>query len=118
MGAETAAPQAVTYYVSQSMGNDDNDGFSESSPFKTVAKVNTLDLGPGDRVLFKCGDVWRADPLVIVKSGVSGAPITFGSYPVSCANKPVLSGAQPISGWQAYTGNIYVADLSAGAECR
>ena len=115
VGAEPAAPQALTYYVSQSVGDDDlNDGLSESSPFKTVTRVNTLDLGPGDRVLFKCGDVWRADPLVIVKSGDSGAPITFGSYPSSCTNKPVLSGAQPISGWQSHAGNVYVADLSAG----
>ena len=109
-----AAPQATTYYVSQSMGSDLNDGLLDSRPFKTVSKVNTLDLQPGDRVLFKCGDVWRADPLVIVKSGDYGQPITFGSYPASCVDKPLLSGAQPISGWQAYSGNIYVADLSAG----
>jgi uncharacterized repeat protein (TIGR01451 family) len=109
-----AAPRAVTYYVSQSTGNDLNDGLMDNRPFKTVSKVNTLDLQPGDRVLFKCGDVWRADPLVIVKSGDSGHPITFGSYPAGCVEKPLLSGSQPISGWQAYSGNIYVADLSAG----
>jgi len=109
-----AEPSAVTYYVSHSMGDDGNDGLAESSAFKTVARVNSLNLQPGDQVLFKCGDTWRADPLMIVKSGVSGEPITFGSYPASCLNKPVLSGAQPISGWQTHAGNIYVADFNIG----
>ncbi len=105
----------TTYYVSTS-GNDDNNGRSELTPFKTVAKVNGLALGPGDRVLFKCGDTWRGEQLVISKSGVSGNPITFGSYPAGCANKPVLSGAQPVSGWAASgTASIYVANLNTGA---
>ncbi|MCX7669534.1 MAG: hypothetical protein N2439_05620, partial [Anaerolineae bacterium] len=108
-----AAP--TTYYVSSSGGNDGNNGLSESTPFKTIAKVNSLNLQPGDRVLFKCGDTWRGEQLVIGKSGAEGAPITFGSYPAGCANRPILSGAQPISGWSVYSGNIYVADLSAGA---
>ncbi len=113
-GAEPNAPTGVTYYVSQSLGDDGNDGLSESAAFETISKVNTLDLQPGDQVLFKCGDTWRAEPLVIVKSGAPGEPITFGSYPENCVNKPVLSGAQPISGWQTYAGNIFVADLSTG----
>jgi len=113
--ASQAAPAAVTYYVSSSSGDDDNDGLSESSPFETVSKVNGLNLQPGDRVLFECGDVWRADPLMITQSGAAGQPVTFGSYPAGCADRPVLSGAQPVSGWTLYNGNIYVADLSAGA---
>lgn len=106
--------QGLTYYVSSSDGDDDNDGLSEGAPFATVNKVNSLDLLPNDRVLFKCGDVWRADPLIITRSGAAGQPITFGSYPAGCADQPVLSGAQPIAGWSVDSGNVYVADLSAG----
>jgi hypothetical protein len=115
------APRAAraadtTYYVSSSAGNDDNDGLTELTPFETVGEVNSLDLEPGDRVLFKCGDTWHAEQLVIGDSGVAGNPITFGSYPEDdCADKPILSGAQPISGWSSYATNIYVADLSTGA---
>ena len=66
-------------------------------------------------MLFKCGDVWRADPLNVTRSGSSSQPITFGSYPAGCANQPLLSGAQPIAGWSPFSGNIYRANLSSGA---
>src|SRR5512139_2393707 len=80
----------TTYYVSTS-GSDSNNGFTTGAPFKTIAKVNSLNLQQGDKVLFKCGDVWRGEMLMITKSGVSGNPIVFGSYPTSdCANKPIL----------------------------
>ena len=69
-------------------------------------------MQPGDRVLFKCGDIWRADPLVLSKSGTAAAPIEFSSYPAGCANKPALSGSRPIGGWVLDAGNVYRADLS------
>jgi hypothetical protein len=103
----------TTYYVSTS-GSDSNNGLSESTPFQTIGKVNSLTLQPGDRVLFKCGDVWRAEQLIVSRSGTAADPITFGSYPEGCANKPVLSGALPITGWTVYAGNVYQADLPAG----
>ncbi|MFN2286631.1 MAG: glycoside hydrolase, partial [Anaerolineae bacterium] len=115
-GVVQAVPRAgQTYYVSSSTGDDDNNGLSEAEPFATVSKVNGLDLQPGDSVLFKCGDVWRADPLIITRSGTTEAPITFGTYPSGCADKPVLSGAQPIAGWSLSSGNVYVANLETGA---
>ncbi|MEJ5309852.1 MAG: right-handed parallel beta-helix repeat-containing protein [Anaerolineae bacterium] len=101
----------TTYYVSSSGGSDSNNGLSESTPFKTIAKVNSLNLQPGDRVLFKCGDTWRAEQLVIKWAGTADAPITFGSYPAGCANKPILSGSLPITGWTVHSGNIYRADV-------
>jgi hypothetical protein len=114
--AAALAPQAgTTYYVSSSAGSDSNTGLSEGEPFATLSKVNSLALQPDDRVLLRCGDVWRTDPLVITRSGSSGNPITFTSYPAGCANRPELSGTQPIAGWSAYSANIYRADLSAGA---
>ena len=91
--------QATTYYVKPS-GNDLADGLSEGTPFETVGKVNGLTLQPGDQVLFKCGDIWQAEQLVISQSGSESAPITFGSYPAGCANKPadVVSSNQNATG--------------------
>lgn len=104
-----------TYYVSLTDGSDSYNGLTTSTPFKTIAKVNSLNLQPGDKVLFKCGDVWHGEMLMVTKSGTSGNPITYGSYPTSdCANKPILSGTQPIGSWSVYSGNIYMATLSAG----
>ncbi len=55
-------------------------------------------------------------PLTITRSGSSGLPITFGSYPAGCANQPIFSGSRPISGWTASgTANLYYADLNASA---
>ena len=107
-----ATPQATTYLVSSSTGNDNNNGVT--LPFQTIAKVNSLTLTSGDKVLFKCGDVWQGEQLIISQSGSDGNPITYGSYPEDCANKPVLSGSRPISGWSVHSGSIYVADLGAG----
>ena len=115
----TSAPMSLaantTYYVSTTDGNDGFNGLTTGTPFKTIAKVNSLSLQAGDSVLFKCGDTWRAEMLRVEESGTAGNPITFSSYPASCANKPILSGAQPISSWSSYATNIYVADLSVGA---
>lgn len=105
-----AAPS--TYYVSSSSGSDGNNGLSEGAPFASVAKVNGLNLQPGDRVLFKCGDTWRAEQLVLSKSGTEAAPIQFSSYPAGCVNKPFLSGSRPIGGWVLDSGSVYRADLS------
>jgi hypothetical protein len=108
------AADAITYYVSSSTGNDGYDGLSAEKPFANISKVNTLSLQPGDRVLFKCGDTWRADALILSRSGTESAPIEFSSYPQGCTNKPAFSGSRPIGGWVLDSGNIYRADLPAG----
>jgi uncharacterized repeat protein (TIGR01451 family) len=115
--ASPLAAQAAgnTYYVSSSGGSDSNSGLSPEAAFQTIAKVNSLALGAGDKVLFRCGDTWRAEMLRIIRSGTSGSPITYGSYPSeTCSDKPVISGALPLTGWTLYSGNIYRVDLAAG----
>lgn len=106
---------AATYYVSAATGNDADDGLSPGNAFRTLAHVNGRPLLPGDQVRLLCGEVWRADPLVITRSGSSGSPITFTSHPLGCADLPRLSGAWPIAGWSAAGANLWVADLDNGA---
>lgn len=50
-GQDTAT--GTTYYVDSKSGSDSNDGTSESKAFKTLDKVNALNLEPGDTVLLK-----------------------------------------------------------------
>jgi len=45
--------RAVTYYVSQSSGNDASTGQAAASPWKTLAKASTATYGPGDSLLLK-----------------------------------------------------------------
>lgn len=56
---EAVEPRVMlsTYYVSPS-GNDAADGLSAATAFKTVEKVNALDLNAGDQVLFEGGQTF------------------------------------------------------------
>ncbi|MBN2196500.1 MAG: right-handed parallel beta-helix repeat-containing protein [Polyangiaceae bacterium] len=113
--AGQANPAARTFYVSSSTGRDTDDGLSEDTALATVAAVNALELVPGDQVLFRCGDVWRGEQLVITDSGEACQHIVFGSYPRTCEDQPILSGSQPISGWVEQGDHLWEADLGAGA---
>ena len=50
--------EAATYYVDSAQGQDANSGTSMDAPWKTLGRVNAIDLDPGDRVLFKSGSAW------------------------------------------------------------
>ena len=97
---------AANYYVSNS-GNDNNNGLSEATPWKTISKVNSMTFSPGDNILFKRGDIWR-EQLNVSSSGNS-FPITYGPYGIG--EKPIISGAINISGWGIYSGNIFQKNL-------
>jgi len=80
---------ATNYYVKNN-GNDNADGLSDSTAWKTIAKVNKSKFLPGDNIYFKRGDVWR-EQLNVRSSGAPGQPITFGAYGTGL--KPVINGA-------------------------
>ena len=108
--AASTLASATNYYVS-SAGNDSSDGLTESTPWKTIAKVNSVFAGlkAGDRVLFRCGDVFYGT-VNISRSGISGFPITIGSY--GTGGKPVITGfTSPVS-WTNTGGGIYSTPLS------
>lgn len=105
---------ALTYYVSSSLGNDGNDGRSQTQALQTLSAANALALDAGDRVLLKCGDTWRKESLRVTRSGAAASEILYSTYPADCTSQPVISGSLPVTGWQPHAGNIYVADLAAG----
>jgi len=100
---------ATIYYVDATGGNNANDGISESSPWKTIAKVNSMSFNPGDTILFKRGETWR-ETLIIPSSGTSGHPITFGSYGIGA--KPLILGSTQITNWEQSGTNIWRATLA------
>jgi regulation of enolase protein 1 (concanavalin A-like superfamily) len=99
-------------YLSNS-GDDSNSGVSEDQPWKTIEKLNSVMAGlvPGTTVLFKAGDTFEGEIKVVV-SGTSDNPVTFTSYEEG--EKPVISGAKIVSGWQQHDGQIYSANWSHG----
>ncbi len=89
---------ATTYYVSNSSGNDSNNGLSSSSPWKTLSKVSSYTFAPGDSILFKEGDLWKeASSLVFTESGTANTPIVISTY--GQGNKPIISYNLSINGW-------------------
>ena len=73
---------AASYYLSSTTGNDSNVGTSSAAPWKTITKVNTLNLAAGDRVYLKGGDSFTDAGLVFLATdtGTAANPIIVDSY--------------------------------------
>ena len=82
VNAKESAATGTTYYVDSKGGNDSNDGTSESKAFKTLDKVNGLNLEPGDTVLLKKGSVFEDQALKFTKedSGTAEVPVKVSTY--------------------------------------
>jgi len=103
------AAWATTYYVDATNGNNTNGGTSPSTAWKTIAKVNSSSFNPGDSILFKREQMWR-EKLIVPSSGSVGNPITFGAY--GAGGDPIINGADLVTSWTLYSGNIYNAITS------
>ena len=91
VNAKESAATGTTYYVDSKGGNDSNDGTSESKAFKTLDKVNGLNLEPGDTVLLKKGSVFEDQALKFTKedSGTAEAPVKISTY--GKGNRPQIN---------------------------
>lgn len=86
--------QGATYYVDSSKGSDENNGLSETSPWKTLAKINSSQFAPGDIILLRRGEIWR-EQLNFPSSGSPGAPVVIDAY--GSGEVPLISGADLVS---------------------
>lgn len=77
------------YYVDSSLGDDSYPG-TQQFPWKTIKRVNSAYLRPGDSVGFKRGSTWH-ETLNIAHSGSPGQPIVFGAY--GSGPNPIIDGA-------------------------
>ena len=104
----STTPEAA-YYVSAT-GSDSNDGRSPAKAFKTITKVNTLNLsGTVKNVYFKRGDSFTGT-LTAGYSGTSGKKIVYGAY--GNGAKPKIYGSDVVTGtWTVHSGNIYKITL-------
>ncbi len=85
----------TTYYVDSDSGNDSNSGQSSDSAWRTISKVNAVELQPGDKVLFRCGQRWTGTQLTLSASGTAELPITLGAYGVGA--KPIIHGNDAVN---------------------
>ncbi len=122
-----AATKEICLYVAP-WGSDGNPG-TKSRPLATLARAKDLvrrlksENRRADITVFLRGGVYRLTETVVFTLEDSGAPgqtITYAAYP---GERPVLSGALPITRWrrlrnfpeelpQAARGKVWVADVS------
>ncbi|HYQ57716.1 MAG TPA: right-handed parallel beta-helix repeat-containing protein [Draconibacterium sp.] len=99
---------ATNYYVSAT-GSDGNLGTSESSAWRSLAKVGSTTFKPGDQVLFRKGDTFYG-ALQVKGSGTASSPISFGAY--GSGALPVISGLSKISNWEPHGNGIYKSNVT------
>jgi len=93
----------ATFYISSSDGDDAFNGLDPATPYKSLEKISSVYLAPGDSVLFKAGDTFIGQ-FIINGSGSEDSLIVIGSY--GEGEKPVLDGANADGG--AYLTPIYI----------
>lgn len=111
--------QARNYHVDASGGDDSNPG-TIISPWKSLGKVSTVDISPGDNIYLKRGEVWREN-LILSNSGTADHPIMLGAYtdPDSPSTMPpVISCARNITNilWQGILANGGFNDIGTKAD--
>ena len=98
--------EAAVYYVSNE-GADSRSGETPDAAWRTLSRVNTASLVPGDSVLFRRGERWRGQ--LIPRSGSEKGCVTYGAY--GSGAKPLLLGSVQKSDpadWRHEGGNVWV----------
>ena len=94
---------STEYFVSISYGNDENNGTSLSTPFKTIEKASSL-MSEGDICYIRQG-LYHETIFIDNISGSEGLPITFTSF---LNEKVVLDGTKAIDSlWVLHSDNIW-----------
>ena len=84
--APQPTPTGAVYYFSALRGNDEADGTTPDTPWKSLTRIN--DLAQGCTVLIECGSVFHQAPrpddtsLIYPKSGMTFAAYGKGAKPV------------------------------------
>ena len=82
----------VAYYVDAENGNDDNNGTSPETAWKTLTKASSIrKLTAGGKILLKAGCTWNGEQLLVKNAeGTAENPVVIGSYGEGA--KPVING--------------------------
>src|SRR5690606_17175549 len=72
--AQGVTVESGIYHVDADTGNDNNDGLTPVTAWKSLTKVNATTFLPGAKILFKAGGIWGGQ-LWPKGSGINGSPI-------------------------------------------
>ena len=93
----------MIYYIDPQAGNDKNDGISQKAPRRNY---RSLEVNPGDTILFKRGSVIR--DWLVPTAGSADAPVCYGAY--GEGNSPAFYGSADVSSpddWNEIKPNIW-----------
>jgi len=88
---EWTDPSLGSYFLDAVNGDDNNAGTSPETAWQTLARLDTVELGPGDVVLFRAGDVF-VGRFSLQGSGTPESPVVLGAY--GTGPKPRLEGGE------------------------
>ncbi len=98
----------ATYYIAPT-GNDANNGTSQSSPWRSINKVNTVSFQAGDSILFQGGQTFTGTVRLSSDDRSSrSAPIKIGSYGNGRANIYNASG----KGMHIRIGGVEISNIN------
>lgn len=85
---------AVNYYVDAELGHDEYSGtqtvtLNGNGPWRTLARINTAAIQPGDRILLRCGATWDETPTLKLK-GTAEAPVVIATYGDCEGKRPLI----------------------------
>lgn len=108
---------ATAYFVDAQAGNDtwsgqQQDASADDGPWRSLRRVATAPLEPGDTIHLRCGSVWR-ETLALIRGGAADRPIVVKPYGNDCEAEggPVIDAAVPLTGWRHMGGSIYAAKV-------
>lgn len=102
------AEDGATYYVSNE-GDDANSGISPEYPFKTLNRVNSLILNPGNKIYLKKGDIFIGESLMPTGNGTQENPIVISNYGEG-ENPVIIAGKGMAHGIRLFNNDYYTID--------
>ena len=103
---------SATYYIDSNIGNDVYNGLSESTPWKTINKVNQRNYTTGDQILFKRGQTFIGQINLTSDSGTIEQPILISAYGDTSLPRPIIdAGTNNSAIYLQLCEHIEIADL-------
>lgn len=101
--ANTHVP--TDYYLSNITGDDNKDGHSPDTAWKSFEKLQSVTFGPGDRIYLDAESTWENVQFRPEGSGAEGAPIVMTKYNDGgdSSKRPILNGNGTIADLDAHS---------------
>ncbi len=106
-GIVPGTPQGnTTYYIDNQIGNDNYNGLSPETAWKTLSKAGSVKYTSGGRILLKRGCTFRGE-LKLNATGRSDSPVEVSAYPENDTTLP-----RPVIDARGYLAGIQIINSS------